>query len=69
MITYAYAMTRHGEAQHAVKMRANGTADPTTVCGRKATYAYGPTFTGDEGIQHPWRCDICHRKITTTKET
>lgn len=59
---FVYAMTRSGEAQHAAAFDGRSAA-AKTVCGRRVASAYGPAFAGSTGIQHPWRCDSCHRAI------
>lgn len=63
MTTYVYAMTRTGEAQHAVEMYEDGSCSRTTACGRKGATFYGSPFPGERGIQHPWKCDSCDRAI------
>ena len=63
MATFVYAQTRTGEAQHAALVHEDGRASRTTECGRRVASTYGPAFTGEQGIQHPWRCDRCHNSI------
>ena len=61
---FAYAMTRVGEAQHAVRIQENGHAERKTLCGRKVATAYSAgSIEPGKPIQHPWRCDTCSRKV------